>query len=97
MKTKKTGKLRELQVNAEEVTSKDSSETISRKEIKDSPFNIITVDGESFGVMGDYRLTEKAGTVKEVEKQLKKITWNRIIQVIMLLDEMKNNLKTNKK
>ena len=84
-------------MNAEEVTSKDSSETISRKEIKDSPFNIITVDGESFGVMGDYRLTEKAGTVKEVEKQLKKITWNRIIQVIMLLDEMKNNLKTNKK
>lgn len=84
-------------MNAEEVVSKDSSETISRKEIKDSPFNVITVDGESFGVMGDYRLTEKASTVKEVEKQLSKITWNRIIQVIMLLDEMKNNLKTNKK
>lgn len=84
-------------MNAEEVVSKDSSETISREDVKDSPFNIITVDGESFGVMGDYRLTEKAGTVEEVRKQLKKITWNRIIQVIMLLDEMKNNLKTDKK
>jgi hypothetical protein len=46
--------------------------------------------------MGDYRVTEE-GTLKEIKKKLKTITWNRIIQVIMLLDEMKNNLKTNKK
>ena len=96
MKTKETKGLRQLQVNAEEVVSKDSSETIKREDVKDSPFTIITIEGKSFGTMGEYRLTEE-GNIKDIKKQLKTITWNRIIQVVMLLDEMKNNLKTNKK
>lgn len=92
-------KLKQLRVNAEKANSKDSgdgNQTIERTEIKDSPFNVITVDGESFGVMGDYRLTEKAGNKEDVIKQLEKITWNRVIQVVMLLDEMKSKLKTKK-
>tara|TARA_B110000977_G_scaffold197660_1_gene280764 strand:+ start:2276 stop:2566 length:291 start_codon:yes stop_codon:yes gene_type:complete len=96
MKTKETKGLKQLQVNAEEVVSKDSSETIKREDVKDSPFTIITIEGKSFGTMGEYRLTEE-GNIKDIKKQLKTITWNRIIQVVMLLDEMKNNLKTNKK
>ena len=96
MKTKETKGLKQLQVNAEEVVSKDSSETIKREDVKDSPFTIITIEGKSFGTMGEYRLTEE-GNIKDIRKQLKTITWNRVIQVIMLLDEMKNNLKTNKK
>ena len=87
---------KQSQQNVKEVAKEGSSETISRENVKDSPFTIITIDGKSFGTMGDYRLTEE-GTIKEIRKQLKTITWNRIIQVIMLLDEMKNNLKTNKK
>ena len=96
MKTKETKGLKQLQVNAEEVVSKDSSETIKREDVKDSPFTIITIEGKSFGTMGEYRLTEE-GNIKDIRKQLKTITWNRVIQVIMLLDEMKSNLKTNKK
>ena len=96
MKTTETKGLKQLQVNAEEVVSKDSSETIKREDVKDSPFTIITIEGKSFGTMGEYRLTEE-GNIKEIRKQLKTITWNRVIQVVMLLDEMKNNLKTNKK
>jgi len=96
MKTKETKGLKQLQVNAEEVVSKDSSETIKREDVKDSPFTIITIEGKSFGTMGEYRLTEE-GNIKDIRKQLKTITWNRIIQVVMLLEEMKNNLKTNKK
>lgn len=96
MKTKETKGLKQLQVNAEEVVSKDSSETIKREDVKNSPFTIITIDGKSFGTMGEYRLTEE-GNIKDIRKQLKTITWNRIIQVVMLLDEMKSNLKTNKK
>lgn len=96
MKTKETKGLKQLQVNAEEVVSKDSSETIKREDVKDSPFTIITIEGKSFGTMGEYRLTEE-GNIKDIRKQLKTITWNRVIQVVMLLDEMKNNLKTNKK
>ena len=83
-------------MNAEEVVNKDSSETIKREDVKDSPFTIITIEGKSFGTMGEYRLTEE-GNIKDIRKQLKTITWNRVIQVVMLLDEMKNNLKTKKK
>jgi hypothetical protein len=96
MKTTVTKESKQLQASAKEVVKEDSSETIKREDVKDSPFTIITVDEGSFGVMGEYRLTE-VGNIKEIRKQLKTITWNRIVQVIMLLDEMKNNLKTNKK
>ncbi len=51
-----------------------------------------------FTVMGAYRITERYGTegmdkeeMKEirklVEEEVKEITWNRIVQVIMLLVE----------
>ena len=96
MKTKETKESKQSQQNVKEVAKEGSSETISRYDVKDSPFTIITIDGKSFGTMGDYRLTEE-GTLKDIKKQLKTITWNRIIQVIMLLDEMKNKLKNNNK
>ena len=89
-------KLKQSQANAEKTHSKDSgtseNQTIKRVEIADSPFHVITIDGMSFGVMGDYRLTEKSASEAEVRKELSKITWNRIVQVIMLLDEVKNKI-----
>ena len=42
--------------------------------------------------MGDYRLTEKAKSKDEVVKELEKITWNRIVQVIMLLEDVKTKM-----
>jgi hypothetical protein len=75
---------------------KSGEELIKRKDIKDSPFEIITINGESFGAMGQYRITEK-GKFKDIEKELSKITWNRIVQVVMLLDEAKEKVKTDKK
>ena len=95
MNVVKTKESKTLLTNVEDQDKEASSETISREEVKDSPFHVITIDGESFGVMGDYRLTEKMSKEK-VKKELKKITWNRIIQVIMLLEEIKTNLKTSK-
>jgi len=89
-------KLKQLQPNAKKVNNKDSGDgnkqTIERIEIKDSPFHVITIDGESFGVMGDYRLTEKAKTKEEVIEELEKITWNRIVQVVMLLEEVRTKI-----
>lgn len=95
-------KLKQLQPNAKKVNNKDSgdgNQTITRKEIKDSPFHVITIDGESFGVMGDYRLTEKSADESEVIKELEKFTWNRIVQVVMLLEEVRTKLnnKINEK
>jgi len=92
----KDSKLKQLRVNAEEVVNKDSgtseNQTIKRVEIPDSPFHIITIDGESFGVMGDYRLTEKSASETEVREELSKITWNRIVQVVMLLEEVRTKI-----
>lgn len=88
-------KVKQLQPNVEKVAKEGSSkeELIKRVQIKDSPFEVITQDGYSFGVMGNYRLTEKSNDAKDIEKQLKKITWNRIIQIVMILDEVKNKIK----
>jgi translation elongation factor P/translation initiation factor 5A len=88
-------KVKQLQPNVEKVAKEGSSkeELIKRVQIKDSPFEVITQDGYSFGVMGNYRLTEKSNDAKDVEKQLKKITWNRIIQIVMILDEVKSKIK----
>ena len=88
-------KVKQLQPNVEKVAKEGSSkeELIKRVQIKDSPFEVITQDGYSFGVMGNYRLTEKSNDAKEVAKELKKITWNRIIQIVMILDEVKSKIK----
>ena len=98
MKLMEDTKVKQLQPNAKKVNKKESGneELIKRKQITDSPFEVITRDGYSFGVMGNYRVTEQNYSkyqVKEVSKELEKITWNRIIQVIMILDEIKNKLK----
>ena len=90
-------KVKQLQPNAKKTNEESlSEELIKRKQITDSPFEVITRDGYSFGVMGNYRLTEQnysKNQVKEVSEELEKITWNRIIQVIMILDEIKDKLK----
>jgi len=90
-------KLKQLQPNAKKVNNKESGDgnkqTIERIEIKDSPFHVITIDNESFGVMGDYRLKKKSANEKEVIEELKKITWNRIVQVVMLLEEVRTKIK----
>ncbi len=72
---------------------------IKKENLKDTPFEVVTINGESFGVMGDYRVTEKYEKSADVKKELKRITWNRLIQVVMILDEIKSkyNLKTSKK
>ena len=92
-------KVKQLQPNAKKVNKEESlnEELIKRKQITDSPFEVITRDGYSFGVMGNYRLTEQnynKNQVEEVNKELEKVTWNRVVQVIMILDEIKEKLKT---
>ena len=61
-------KIRQLQPNANKVNKEDSGpkeELIERHEIPNSPFEVITTNGQSFGTMGNYRLTQP-GTKKEI-------------------------------
>ena len=71
-------------------------ELMERTDIEDTPFTIITTEEGSFGVMGKFRITEK-GTYTDVKKELEKITWNRVIQVTMLLWEQLNEKQINTK
>ena len=79
-----------------------NSELVKRKKLKDTPFEVISVekDGkyEHFGVLGEYRVTEVYDKASKVESEVIKITWNRIIQVSMILiEKMKVNDITIKK
>lgn len=90
MKTMTDIDVKELQQNVEEADKNGS--LIERESIEDSPFTVISIEGYHFGVMGDYRITEKSNSKKEIIKELSKITWNRIIQIVMILDEVKGKL-----
>ena len=95
MKLMKNTKLEKSQTNVKKVNKEDSGakeEIIERHEIPNSPFEVITTNGSSFGTMGNYRLTQP-GSKKEIKKELEKITWNRIIQVTMILNEITNKNK----
>lgn len=67
----------------------EATELLSRKEIKDTPFQVVSIAEENkhFAILGEYRITEKYDTAKEAEKEVVKMTWNRIIQVMMILQE----------
>lgn len=67
----------------------ETEELIERTEVKDTPFTIIRIKAknESFATLGEYRITEVYEHNKDLEEELKTITWNRIIQVIMILTE----------
>ena len=91
--------VKQLQPNASKIKGdfSNNEELIKRLSIEDSPFEVITKDGVSFGVMGNYRLTSKSTDEQSVKSELEKITWNRIIQVVMILNELKEKLEINKK
>ncbi len=83
-------------MNVNQVDKENSSEElIAREKIENSPFEVISMEGYHFGVMGDYRLTEKSNDKEEIKKKLETITWNRIIQVLMILNEL-NDVITKK-
>ncbi len=91
-------KVKQLQPNVGSIKADYSKneELIKRDSIKDSPFEVITKEGKSFGVMGNYRLTEESNDAESVKSELEKITWNRIIQVVMILNELKEKLNNKK-
>ena len=67
-------------------------ELVKREEVEHTPFTIVTTEEGSFLTMGKYRLTE-AQTIEEVRQEAKKVTWNRLIQVMMLLNETMGEMK----
>jgi hypothetical protein len=89
-----TQTLESTNMDAKEVNNSKSSELVERWQIPNSPFTVITIEGEKhFGVMGEYRVTEEMESRGAVEDELKCISWNRIIQVMMILDQIRSKDK----
>ena len=79
-----------MNVNGVDKEESSRTELIERNDIKGTPFTVISTEDKHFGVMGGFRITEEMKSVGEVEDELKSITWNRIVQVMMILAELKD-------
>lgn len=60
-------------------------ENLNFKQIKNTPFTIVSEDDKVFAVMGKYRLTENYNNAEDCEKAVTEISWNRLIQVISIM------------
>ncbi len=62
---------------------------LTRHDVDDSPFVVIGNDENGWvGTMGKYRITEEFKSVDECKEDLKEITWNRIVQVLVLINQI---------
>lgn len=92
MKSMNTTESENGQLNANQINNYDSNyEKFSSIDIENTPFTIITDNEENkhFGCMGNHRLTEQYENIEELKTELKTITWNKIIQVIIILTNTK--------
>jgi len=81
-----------MDVVSKNAEMQENTELVKRLDVKDSPFQVIETKGEFFGAMANYRLTEVYETEAECREALEEFTWNRVVQVMMLLNEKLNEL-----
>jgi len=79
----------------EKFNSNSNSELIKKTDVENSPFQVVTTEQGSFGTMGQYRLTEVFENENEAIEEMKTITWNKIVQVMMVLIDLEHKTKIN--
>ena len=64
-------------------SQQESSNTTGKKNslidievLEDTPFGTVTIEGKSFGVIGQNRITEEYEDIEKLKEDLKKIDWN---------------------
>ena len=63
---------------------------LTRHDVEESPFTVVGNDENGWvGTMGKYRVTEQFGSKEEAIKDVEVITWNRIVQVLILINQIK--------
>lgn len=85
-----------LSKEQKELLNTTDKQNLNFKQIKNTPFTIVSEDEKVFAVMGKYRLTENYNSAEECEKAVTEITWNRLIQVISIMineDELIKKIK----
>lgn len=83
----------ELLNNLDKQHSK-SEQIFERKNIKDTPFQLISNKDEKqyFAVLGGKRVTEIYDNPEKPQKEVSKITWNNLMIVMTELIKMENEL-----
>lgn len=80
-----------MDVVSKNAEMQENTELVKKIEMEDTPFTIVELEGRFFGTMGNYRLTEQFDSFEECEEVMKEFSWNRVIQVMMLLvDKLKD-------
>ena len=70
--------------------NEENEKMIERTELENSPFIVVTTEEGSFGTLGKYRLTEVYKDKQKCIDEMHDITWNRIIQVVSLVNQILN-------
>lgn len=81
------------------VKNEQPTEIFKKIPIEDTPFLIIwdEENKRAFGTFGQYRITEEHDNPEAVKEELTKITWDKLVTVIALINEMfKNQTNTDK-
>lgn len=68
--------------------SNSNEELIKREDVENTPFQVITIGKDSFGTFGKYKITEDYENPLQVHAELKKMDWNRVIQIMVLVIDM---------
>ena len=63
-------------------TTDSKNSLIDIEVLEDTPFGIVTIGGKSFGVIGQNRITEDYEDAEKLKKDLAKIDWNKITNVM---------------
>lgn len=75
----------------------ESSNNLEFTHIENTPFTIVRQDSEYFGLIGNHRITESYSDEETLKKEIQKITWDRILQVIWAVTEKFKNYEQLKK
>ena len=76
-----TDKRSKLQQESSNTTDSKSS-LIDIEVLENTPFGIVTIEGKSFGVIGQNRITEEYNDVEKLKNELARVDWNKIVNVI---------------
>ena len=80
---------KELKLQQESLNTTDKQNSLINIEVmENTPFGIVTIEGKSFGVIGQNRITAEYEDIEKLKKDLIKIDWNKITNVIWNVCEL---------
>jgi len=69
------------------------SEILEKEVIPQTPFVIIKEKDKYYGLIGRYRLTEPCETREEAIQETTKMTWDNLIKIMIVVQDMELEIK----